>query len=111
MATNGNEPALGDASWGTTEMKAALTEGTTEPQVEPQTEPNKPKPTPDGWVTAAPYKYDEYGQDGNHEWDSNAKVYEWDGETGDVGPEYPELELELFGAPETRVSHGIDFSK
>jgi ATP-dependent RNA helicase DDX3X len=107
MAGYGNEPAIGDAAWGTAEMKAALTEGATEPQPEP----NKPKPTPNGWVEARPYKYDEYGKDGNHEWDSNAKVYEWDGETGDVGPEYPELELELFGAPEARVSHGIDFSK
>ncbi|KAH8907772.1 DEAD-domain-containing protein [Coniochaeta sp. PMI_546] len=88
-------------------MKAALTEGATTPPAEP----NKPKPTPEGWVEATPYKYDEYGRDADHEWESNAKIYEWDGETGDVGPEYPELEIELFGAPETRVSHGIDFSK
>lgn len=94
MASNDKEPV-------------ALTEGAPEGQADL----NQPKPAPEGWVEAKPYKYDEYGQEGNHDWEGNAKIYEWDGDEGDVGPEYPELEIELFGAPETRVSHGIDFSK
>lgn len=109
-----NEPALGDAPWGTAEMKTALTEGTNEANTEPQTEATeegKPKAPSNGWVECTPYKYDQFTKDSDHDWDSNAKVYEWDGEAGDVGPEYPELERDLFGDPETRVSHGIDFSK
>jgi ATP-dependent RNA helicase DDX3X len=30
-------------------------------------------------------------------WFANAKVYEWSGDFGDVGPADPELEKELFG--------------
>ncbi|KAI3327023.1 P-loop containing nucleoside triphosphate hydrolase protein [Xylariaceae sp. AK1471] len=45
------------------------------------------------------------------EWESNTKVYEWDGEEGDVGPEYPELESQLFGDPDKRDPQGIDFNK
>lgn len=46
------------------------------------------------------------------EYDGNASVYHWDGEEGDIGPEFPELENELFGPPEKRVLpvQGIDFS-
>ncbi|KAI0521579.1 P-loop containing nucleoside triphosphate hydrolase protein [Xylaria bambusicola] len=46
----------------------------------------------------------------NVTWESNMRVYEWDGEEGDVGPEYPELEFTLFGDPETRDPQGIDFN-
>ena len=35
--------------------------------------------------------------DGDHQWASNAEVYEWKDEYGDVGPTVPELELILFG--------------
>lgn len=41
----------------------------------------------------------------------NVAVYEWDGEEGDVGPEFPALELQLFGTPESRLEiKGIDYS-
>ncbi len=47
----------------------------------------------------------------NATFDGNARVYYWDGEEGDVGPEYPELEDVLFGTAEERNYHsGIDFS-
>lgn len=42
-------------------------------------------------------------------WASSARVYEWDGDIGDIGPEHPDLEKELFGAA-TRTHTGIDFS-
>jgi len=67
-----------------------------------------------GWITQVPYDYAKY-ETGPHEfdkWESNAQVYEWDGEEGDLGPEFPELELELFGDPKLRgTTAGIDFSK
>jgi ATP-dependent RNA helicase DDX3X len=62
-----------------------------------------------GWVRPTAY---DYTGEAPREWEGNAAVYEWDGETGDIGPEYPELELQLFGNPaELTSSHGIDFSK
>ncbi|KAB5547177.1 P-loop containing nucleoside triphosphate hydrolase protein [Coniochaeta sp. 2T2.1] len=114
-----HEPEVSDAAWGTPAMKAALTgvEAEASDAEAADGEASKAdgaterKPAPNGWVDAKPYEYEEFGTEGAHTWDGDAKVYEWDGETGDVGPEYPELEIELFGAPETRVSHGIDFSK
>lgn len=41
---------------------------------------------------------------------SSARVYDWDDEYGEVGPENTELELDLFGKPENR-GVGLDFSK
>src|SRR5690348_6780940 len=49
---------------------------------------------------------------GEREWAGNARVYEWDGEDGEIGPEFPDLELELFGEPSRRgETLGVDFSK
>ncbi|KAG6010965.1 hypothetical protein E4U43_008519 [Claviceps pusilla] len=46
------------------------------------------------------------------QFDGQAKIYEWDDDFGDVGPKFAELELELFGDPETRHERaGLDFSK
>ncbi|KAI0975815.1 P-loop containing nucleoside triphosphate hydrolase protein [Xylaria arbuscula] len=47
----------------------------------------------------------------NVSWEGNVRVYEWDGEEGDLGPEHPELESMLFGDPDTRDPQGIDFNK
>jgi ATP-dependent RNA helicase DDX3X len=109
-ATNGT--AASDAPWGTSDLKAALPSNSDGAEGAVATEGEPAKPTiPEGWVKAEAYDYDNYSKDANHDWDGNAKIYEWDGEEGEVGPVYPELEIELFGAPESRVSHGIDFSK
>lgn len=65
-----------------------------------------------GWVESTPYNY-EAEQDPTRairDWAGNAKVYEWTGEEGDVGPESQELEHELFGDPDKRSGSGIDFS-
>lgn len=67
---------------------------------------------PETWpgVKQTGYDYTAYaGRDG-HKWESNAKVYEWDGQEGDIGPEFPELEIQLFGDPKNRAKQGIDFS-
>jgi ATP-dependent RNA helicase DDX3X len=44
------------------------------------------------------------------DWSSNAAVYEWQEEFGDVGPSFPALEKQLFGS-EFHVRAGIDFDK
>ncbi|KDN61868.1 putative DEAD/DEAH box helicase [Colletotrichum sublineola] len=66
------------------------------------------------WTTPLPYNYEELAQQGPVEttdWEGNGAVYEWNDEFGDVGPKFPELELALFGDPNTRRDHtGIDFS-
>jgi ATP-dependent RNA helicase DDX3X len=67
---------------------------------------------PDNWDGTKPTSYDYAtytGRDG-HVWESNAKVYEWDGQEGDIGPEFPELEMQLFGDPKYRAKEGIDFT-
>lgn len=57
------------------------------------------------------YDYDTFVSRGG-EYDGNARVYHWDGEEGDIGPEFPELEAELFGPPDKRdLPQGIDFSR
>ena len=66
-----------------------------------------PQPA-DGWTNPTAYDYTDNPPDN---WDCNAAVYEFDGETGDLGPEHPELERQLFGDPKTAsAGHGIDFS-
>jgi ATP-dependent RNA helicase DDX3X len=44
------------------------------------------------------------------DWSSNAAVYEWNDEYGEVGPAFPELEKQLFGS-DLHVKQGINFSK
>lgn len=99
-------PNTGQApgAFGISELREAL------PANGKNLEAKKPA-APPGWVEATPYDYNFFGINGAHDWDGNARVYEWDGEEGDVGPEHPELEIELFGEPGKRAKHGIDFSK
>jgi len=59
-----------------------------------------------GWSHPEAYDYS------NEEapFDGNAVVYHWDGEEGDIGPAYPELEILLFGPEDDRkIRRGIDF--
>ncbi|TDZ51703.1 ATP-dependent RNA helicase ded1 [Colletotrichum trifolii] len=66
------------------------------------------------WAKPLKYDYDELAQQGPIEqanWEGNNATYEWDNEFGDIGPKHPELELMLFGDPESRRDHsGIDFT-
>ncbi|OTB05034.1 hypothetical protein M426DRAFT_57791 [Hypoxylon sp. CI-4A] len=81
-----------------------------------QATPNEARPSDDekpktagNWGARQAYDYTE--NDENREWGSNKAIYEWDGEEGDVGPEIPELEIQLFGRPEERRGAGVDISK
>ena len=44
------------------------------------------------------------------QWSSNATVYEWNDEYGDVGPAFVDLEKQLFGS-EFHVRQGIKFDQ
>jgi ATP-dependent RNA helicase DDX3X len=44
------------------------------------------------------------------QWSSNAAVYEWNEEYGDVGPAFADLEKQLFGS-EFHVRQGIQFDQ
>lgn len=64
------------------------------------------------WVGAQAFDYAAMTKaPDDQQWDGHARVYEWKEEYGDVGPELPELELELFGPPSEREDKaGLDFS-
>lgn len=62
----------------------------------------------EGWVVPTPYDYTDNAPE---TWEANAQVYEWDGEHGQIGPEHPQLELQLFGEKTNGPSHGVDFSQ
>ncbi|KAL1872340.1 hypothetical protein Daus18300_004310 [Diaporthe australafricana] len=65
----------------------------------------------DGWVPSQKYDYDQYTDGCAGLFDGSKRIYEWDGEEGDIGPEFPELEEELFGPSDKReLPTGIDFS-
>ena len=57
-----------------------------------------------GFSSTYEYKYNEADFQ-SQSWRAHARVYEWKDEYGDVPPEDPELEEELFGTTE-RVSKG-----
>lgn len=99
-------------AWNVSNMANALPEeGAHGTQTPDATRGGTGATTAKGWGVAQPYNYEAYTNDSASVWDGNARVYEYDGEKGEVGPEVPELELELFGDAANRVSHGIDFSK
>lgn len=67
---------------------------------------------PDGWAPSLKYDYDQFADARGGDFDGNKRVYHWDGEEGDLGPEFPELEEELFGPADKReLPTGIDFSR
>lgn len=65
------------------------------------------------WVESRKTDYAAFSVGENpQQFDGQAKVYQWDEDFGDVGPKIPDLELELFGDPQTRHERaGLDFSK
>ncbi|KAM7221002.1 putative ATP-dependent RNA helicase [Rhypophila decipiens] len=87
----------------TKELKEALPPPPPVNQIEPE--------ALEGWEK--PTKYDYTAEDPD-KWESGAQVYEYvakDDEDGEIGPEHPELELELFGDPAKRHHQGIDFTR
>ncbi|KAK3393101.1 P-loop containing nucleoside triphosphate hydrolase protein [Podospora didyma] len=105
----GAHPVEAAGAWGTADLSAALpaTDESADQALKLPVVQNVPKAL-NGWVQPMPY---DYSDSPGNEWDGNARVYEWDGEVGDIGPEFPDLELQLFGDPEQRQSQGIDFTK
>ncbi|KAI1460011.1 DEAD-domain-containing protein [Annulohypoxylon moriforme] len=95
------------ADWGVSDMKAALPEHSAGPSTSEEPK-HRDKPVGD-WGQV--FKYDYTENDVDRQWGGNSAVYEWQGEEGDVGPENPELELQLFGAPDERFGAGLDISK
>lgn len=75
-------------------------------------DPNAVSDVQSKWSKPKAYDYTTMdGPERNDVYEGNAQVYEWDGEEGDIGPEHPQLELELFGTPEDRAEvKGLDFS-
>lgn len=67
----------------------------------------------DKWVPPQAFDYAALAQGpAEATFGSSARTYEWDKDFGDVGPKYPELEIELFGTPESRLERtGLDFSR
>ncbi|POS77715.1 DEAD box RNA helicase-PL10B [Diaporthe helianthi] len=64
-----------------------------------------------GWAPSQKYDYDQYADSRGGDFDGNKRVYYWDGQEGEIGPVFPELEVELFGPADKReLPSGIDFS-
>lgn len=94
------------------------------PEAETGAVPAK-NPQEHGWVAKTDYDYTTYMKSTKElaeaqasaeqgvdvgAWASNAAIYEWDDDFGDVGPRHPELEKQLFGS-ENHVRIGIKFDK
>ncbi|KAI0542756.1 P-loop containing nucleoside triphosphate hydrolase protein [Xylaria digitata] len=92
------------------DLKAALPEAspTNGTQAEGAGTEHRSAPVED-WGQKTQNNYDENSE--GIVWEGNVRVYEWDGEEGDLGPEHPELESVLFGDPSLRDPQGIDFRK
>jgi ATP-dependent RNA helicase DDX3X len=106
--TNGVNGANGNAANGTNASEGASgAENAVDEEKATVSEQAKAR----GWVPPTAYDYASFQGTQDTDWEGNARVYEWDGEHGDIGPELPELELELFGDPNTRATVGLDFSK
>jgi hypothetical protein len=65
-----------------------------------------------GWTKPEVYDYSSMtGVDNEYKWSSAGRVYCWDGQEGDLGPEYKDLEDELFGPEkERRIQTGHDLT-
>lgn len=104
QVTGAAEPENGgaDDAWGTAVMSTALPaaeedKGNVDNGQTKTSETNEAEQPGDveQWNTAVPYNYDNFSR--RDEWEGNARIYEWDGEHGEIGPEFPELETEIFG--------------
>lgn len=86
------------ADWNQAEPLADATNGTksTGP---PQNETMLKAAREAGWAERTPYKYDDADNNDHADqplWAHKKGRYEWKEEYGDVGPEVPQLEKELF---------------
>jgi ATP-dependent RNA helicase DDX3X len=115
------------SGWDKPEVAATLPE--TAPIAVPAPEAPAKNPQEHGWVAKTDYDYSAFMKSSKEfadaqatandtaelgvevgGWASNATIYDWDDEFGDVGPSHPELEKQLFGS-ENHVRIGIKFEK
>ena len=64
-----------------------------------------------GWMEDEKLDYDAFNaatSESKPTWASSARVYEWDGEQGDIGPPDDELEQQLFGGEQTRAGTSLE---
>jgi len=117
--SNGTADGTADDSWGAPSTATTFVDNADNVDSAPGAAPaNEPAPVIpvvqkipqalEGWVQPTPY---DYTDNAPSTWEANAQVYEWDGEHGQIGPEHPLLELQLFGEKTTGPSHGVDFSQ
>jgi ATP-dependent RNA helicase DDX3X len=127
------------SSWETADMAAALPTARPIISDAIEDAETANKVTAHGWVQKTAYDYDTYNKGtrelaeaveaqastaavGNEEvtdavggirpgdWSSNAAVYQWSDEFGEVGPAFPDLEKQLFGC-ENHVKTGLRYEK
>lgn len=118
------------SAWNTADVAAALPV-TDEATPAPATE--RKNPQEHGWVQKTGYDYETYNKSTKElsqaraaaaendatdstelppgEWASNATVYVWNEEYGEVGPRFQGLEEQLFGQQANRCRTGIKFEK
>ena len=109
--SGGNDTSLADV---TNQMKAA--------QVDKGDDSARERVRNANWAPPEQFNYESYnsgqGEKGDNvkpapdglPWAANAAKYEWLDDFGDVGPEFKELELELFG-DETKTKKGGEYAK
>ncbi|KEY68700.1 hypothetical protein S7711_00574 [Stachybotrys chartarum IBT 7711] len=104
-------------NWNTTQLDKSLPHQEASISIDDSHQVNGKK-TFAGWTEAHPEVAPEpfaVGQGfppDTDKWDGGARIYQWNDEFGDVGPKFPDLEVELFGDPATRHDRaGLDFSK
>jgi ATP-dependent RNA helicase DDX3X len=127
------------AAWGTHDMAVSLPAAPPVIQGAIEDAETANKVTAHGWVQKTAYDYDTYNKGtrelaeaveaqasaaavGDEEvtdavggirpgdWSSNAAVYQWSDEFGEVGPAFPDLEKQLFGS-ENHVKTGLRYEK
>jgi ATP-dependent RNA helicase DDX3X len=125
---------MGDVNTGVETPIEAPVSATATPVVTPAGNFSGVTPQELGWVTKTEYDYQTYLKSSKEladsqitavtagnisdavggirqgDWASNAAIYTWDDDYGDVGPKFPELERQLFGS-EYHVKTGIAFDK
>ena len=98
-------PADGD-NWGSGGGDEAATDNDTEdpaapafPAVKMEKDEFLKKARDAGWTETTAFNYEEFQRTGgnNTDYHGASRVYEWNEEYGEVGPESPELEHMLFG--------------
>jgi ATP-dependent RNA helicase DDX3X len=97
---------------GVSDALPAQEQPTTDPRPQAGNDTQKEVAPVEGWNERQAMDYSSMTKESAGPSEGAAQIYQWDDEFGDVGPKHPELELQLFGEPESRRDRaGLDFSK